>query len=263
MELTQYPKINQLLDHIVKKIKEVLANDLVGIYLYGSATAGDFDPQLSDIDLLVVLNASLTIEKFDNLLLMHKEISSANPDWNDRIESVYINQNDLKHFRDKSFEIAEISPGEPFHRKNIGIEWLISWYTIRISGKTLIGKNIEDVIPYISKEDYQQAEKEQIVRWTKWIQEYNEQSSRGSVAYVILTACRAMYNYSHQDRASKKKAANWASQTFPQWALLIENAQKWRQVQWYPHQEVVGSDISKVVEFVNFAVDQIVNDKLM
>ena len=56
---TKYPEVNKILDLLLTSVSQVLGNQLVGMYLYGSLSSGDFDPQSSDIDFLVVTTSSL------------------------------------------------------------------------------------------------------------------------------------------------------------------------------------------------------------
>ena len=49
-----------LLDEIVDKSKKILKEDLTGIYLHGSLVMGCFNPDKSDIDLIIVINNSIT-----------------------------------------------------------------------------------------------------------------------------------------------------------------------------------------------------------
>ncbi|HEY2790177.1 MAG TPA: aminoglycoside adenylyltransferase domain-containing protein [Gaiellales bacterium] len=46
---------------------ETLGTDLIGLYLHGSATLGDYDPARSDIDLLAVCEAPLTARVRDEV----------------------------------------------------------------------------------------------------------------------------------------------------------------------------------------------------
>ena len=57
---TQYPEINKVLDLLLSSATMVLGNQLVGMYLYGSLSSGDFDPESSDIDFLVVTTSTLS-----------------------------------------------------------------------------------------------------------------------------------------------------------------------------------------------------------
>ena len=49
----------QLINSFVEQSKEILGDNLVGVYLHGSLAMGCFNPQKSDIDLIVVVNGLL------------------------------------------------------------------------------------------------------------------------------------------------------------------------------------------------------------
>ena len=49
-----------LIDSFVEQSKEILKENLVGIYLHGSLAMGCFNPQKSDIDLIIVVNEPLS-----------------------------------------------------------------------------------------------------------------------------------------------------------------------------------------------------------
>ena len=47
--------MKELLDAFVKGSREILGDELCGVYLHGSAVMGCFSPAKSDIDLIVVV----------------------------------------------------------------------------------------------------------------------------------------------------------------------------------------------------------------
>lgn len=53
-------KYDSLLDSFVQQSKNILKDNLVGIYLHGSAVMGCFHGERSDIDLLVVVQNDIS-----------------------------------------------------------------------------------------------------------------------------------------------------------------------------------------------------------
>jgi predicted nucleotidyltransferase len=53
-------------------IRGTLGDRLVGLYLHGSMTCGDFDPACSDLDLLAVLPSDPTETECRRLRRMHE-----------------------------------------------------------------------------------------------------------------------------------------------------------------------------------------------
>src|SRR3712207_2269106 len=128
MPITPYADIDEILHTLRSQIQQTLGEQLVGLYLYGSLVTGDFDPDISDIDLLAVTRAQIDDPEFERLDVMHTAFVAGHPVWNDRIEIAYLSQPALETFRSQSSPIAIISPGEPFHFKEAGKDWLINWW---------------------------------------------------------------------------------------------------------------------------------------
>jgi hypothetical protein len=225
MPVTDYPAIDLLLDELRSLIRHTLGDKLIGLYLYGSLVTGDFELVHSDIDLLAVLASELTEEEFARLDATHDAFVAAHPQWEDRVEIAYLSQAALKTFRTEASPIAIISPGEPFHVKEAGHDWLINWWIVRRQGVALYGPEAAAVIDPIGDDEFQTAVRQQVHEWRTYV---SEAERRKSQAYAILTLCRALYAYHNGEQVSKRRAAEWAADTFPQWSAQIRDAWQWR-----------------------------------
>lgn len=257
MSLTGYRQVDDLINKIRDQIQVALEGNLIGLYLYGSATGGDFDPKLSDVDLIAVLKKNVASSEFNSLEKMHRQLATENPEWSERIEVVYTCFFDLKNFRLNRHEVAAVSPGEPFHLKQIGEEWLINWYVAQQNSIKLLGPDPKTIFPDISAGEYREAIKNQARLWSEALAEFTPKSTRGPVAYAIFTLCRAMYSHEHGKQASKKKSAEWVVRKFPQWANLINEAIEWRKVQWRKNQDEIGDKLPTALDFLEFSIDQV------
>ncbi len=207
-------------------ITSVLGENLVGLYLYGSCITGDFDENVSDIDLLAVIHDDLSEDQLAALASRHDAIARRHPQWDDRVEVVYISRRGLANFRDRPSPAAVISPGEPFHAIDAGDDWIITWYPARQNGVALIGPPAEEVIPLISRDEYVEAVRKHIQSFPRRV---SGTPPLASLAYAILTMCRGLYTVEHGDQVSKVQAATWAERRLPEWSGLIRNAVLWRQ----------------------------------
>jgi len=219
------------------QLPPLLRHTLVGIYCYGSLVWGDFDPDISDIDLLVVVRQDVDKELFDTLDAFHQTLEAQFPDWAGRIEIAYISATALETFKTQRSPISVISPGEPFNTKDAGLDWLINWYTIRAQSMVVYGPAAEGVIPAISIEEFRNAVRDQIGDWVDWVVQTRD--SRPYQAYAILTMCRALFAVQTGLQTSKIQAANWAMEHHPTQCERITNALRWRE----RHRDV-GEDAS-------------------
>lgn len=246
--------IQPVLATVHHELPSALGHTLVGIYLYGSAVWGDFDDDISDIDVLVVLTRDIDATVFARLDAWHQSLETRYPAWAGRIEIAYISTTALQTFRTHNSPIAVISPGEPFNIKEAGIDWLINWYTIRHQSVVLYGAAVATVIPDISADEFRDSVRRQVGEWRDWVS--HTRDSRPYQAYTILTMCRALYAWNTGQQASKRVAAEWTMQQLPTHAGIIANALVWRR----DHREM---DINHAATY-RFAVEmvRIVGEKI-
>jgi predicted nucleotidyltransferase len=245
---TQDTEIEALLGSLTDEIRRSSNDSLVGLYVYGSLVTGDFDKDRSDIDLLAVVDSDVEGDTFDQLDSMHARFVEDHPAWEDRIEVAYVPAPALWNFRTLTDQIAVISPGEPFHLKAAGKDWLINWYIVREAGVTLCGPPPRAHIPEISQSEFVEAVREQAEAWKEWVY---KMCTPGAQSYAVLTLCRALYTCTNGRQASKKQAALWAQAHLPQWAALIQQSSLWLR----EGQDEETSDEAGLPETVRFVHD--------
>jgi hypothetical protein len=132
-------------------IQETTQSSLVGLYIYGSLVAGDFDPEVSDIDMIAVLSVDAVDELAAALEAMHDALARRHPVWDGRIDVVYVTASHLRHCQSTAAPLAVISPGEPFHVVSGGLEWILTWYPARQEAVSLVGPPMSSIVPEISE----------------------------------------------------------------------------------------------------------------
>ncbi len=95
---TPHGDVNAALDELLAGIRAALRDDFVGMYLYGSLATGDFDPQSSDVDVLVVTRDALGSEQFAALSALHARFAAGDSPWAVEIEVSYIPLGALPRF---------------------------------------------------------------------------------------------------------------------------------------------------------------------
>lgn len=253
MKLTNYPKVDEVINILLSEIQSVLGDKLVGLYLYGSLVWGDFDEDISDIDLLAAVKTSITNEEFEKLKTMHNNFIKEFKEWDDRIEVQYLSLDALKTFKTTESEVVTISPGEPIEKRMVGKHWLMNWWMVREKGLTIFGPESKTIIEPISKDEFIQTVKEHTENWNEWVKGMYRKAAQ---AYAILTMSRAYYAFKNGDQVSKRQAAEWVQKEFPQYTELIQNALIWREMNKRDKQEDKES-YPKTEEFVNFIRKQI------
>ncbi len=218
----EFRVVNHLLNNLLSGLQSILKEHLLGVYVHGSFVWGDFDETTSDIDVFVALNQEITPEEFAALNRLHTNLVQHFPAWNDRIEVAYASYRMLQHFKTEQGQIAVISPGEPFHIKKAGTDWLINYYLLQTDSLILHGPSAKSIIAPVSNSEFIEHVKKQAIEWQDWV--IHTRNSLGYQYYVVLTLCRALYVLHHQEQSSKLKAGTWAKNQFPKWRVLIQRA---------------------------------------
>ena len=209
-----------IVEPLAVEIRAHLGDELVGLYLYGSAATGGFDPHASDIDLVAVTVSEIGALDLGDLERMHAAFVPRHPDWDDRIEVAYVGQATLRTFRDGG-ALAVISPGEPLHRRDDADLWLQNWYLVRESGITFYGPEPASVVPSISRAEFVAS----VARYADEVCQRDVRSiTPGARAYTVLTLCRAWRTLATGTPCSKQEGAAWARVHVPEWAWLIDAA---------------------------------------
>ena len=220
------PSVRDLLARLLDGQTHALGVDLVGSYVFGSAVTGDFDPGISDVDTVAVVRSDLTAAQLAALERLHRDVVEETPEWEDRVEVVYLSSEALTIFRTASSAAARISPGEPLHAIEVDHSWLIDWYQLRDVGIALCGPPAASVVPAISHDEYVDAVRQHMLAWPDWAGGFG---TRDSQAYAILTMCRGLRTWRTGEYVSKREAARWACEVLPEYASLVRDAVAWRE----------------------------------
>lgn len=248
--MTVSPADPQLvLDSIISELG-TLGPDLLGLYVHGSLVSGDFAAARSDLDLLAVLADDPDEALLGRLGRAHSRIDADHPSWVGRIEVEYVGVDtlvqaaaDVGHLG--RHDIARISPGEALHLLPASSHRLLTWSSVRVQGRPLIGPAPVDLLPALDPCAVRRAVLEHVRDWPTWVREMH---LPGGQSYAVLTVCRALRLFAAGEQVSKRQAADWAIDAVREWDELITWARDW----WY----AAGSDgeasrLPDVTAFVN------------
>lgn len=213
--------INSILTKLVELVAQTLDQELIGIYLYGSAVHGDFDEEFSDIDLLIVTKCSVDALDFNALTKLHDKFDTFYPKWSDRIDLAYLSLGSLKSFQSKDYVALTISGAQKLSKSYSKPHWLIDWYKVLHQSKVLYGPSPDRVIPRITKKEFQITIKDYILGWKD---QTKLKSDPVDLSFVVLAVCRSMYAYNTYVNVSKRQGAAWAEKEFPQFTELIRQS---------------------------------------
>jgi predicted nucleotidyltransferase len=252
---TPYPAVNEILNLLLARVKEILGNHFVGMYLFGSLANGDFD-QHSDIDVLVVTEAEISNAVFDTLKEMHERIIKIDSPWAIQLEVSYIPQKALRRFDPANNLHPHMDRGnnEKLHRMVHATDWIVQRHILRERGIVIAGPNLKSLIDPVSPNDLQQAVADVLPLWVNPIREDPSQiNQRGYQSFFVLSLCRMLYTLKYGVIVSKPFAAKWAKENLSkQWTSLIDRAWIGRQ---NPGLEAQPEDINGTLDLIGYTLE--------
>jgi hypothetical protein len=222
----------------------------VGLYRYGTLATGDFNPQRSDIDFVVVTRNLLPKTMIAGLEEMHKRFASSSKKWDRKLEGLYMPLAELRVYNPQGPELPQVNEGR-FYLARQGRDWVIQRHTLREHETIVSGPSIRESIDPVEPEKIRSAVCAIMKEW--WAQMIDDPSWLDGrpeyQAYAVLTMCRVLYSLEFATTVSKTRAARWALETVDEeWAGLVAEAAGWPDT--WPR------DISQVQAFIRYTLER-------
>ena len=207
----------EILDSFISLAQQTFGSNLVGIYLHGSAAMGCYNPQKSDLDLIVVVQDPLTTgEKrafMDGVVALHEKTPAKG------IEMSVVTRDVCKpflyptpfelHFSEGHRDWYQCDPEDYVAKMNGTDKDLAAHCTvIRARGKTLYGLPIEEMFGEVPPENYFDS---------LW---YDVGNAREEILdapmYLTLNLARVLAYIRERKVLSKQEGGVWALQRLPE-----------------------------------------------
>ena len=216
-----------LLLRFTEMSRDVLHENLIGVYLHGSAAMGCFNPQKSDLDLILVTESGLSrdvkMEFMKNALRLNGEAPSKGMEWSIVKKEVcrpflYPTPYEL-HFSMAHLNWFQENPDDYVARMQGTDKDLAAHFTIiRQYGITLYGQDIDQVFGAVPRQAYMDS------IWSDVENAYEDIAA--DPVYIALNLCRVLAYLQEGLILSKKAGGEWGLRTLPEefrpflWAML-------------------------------------------
>lgn len=215
-----------LINEFVNRSKDILKENLVGIYLHGSSVMGCFNPEKSDIDLIIVVDDKMSDATKKAYMDMVVKLNSYAPAKGIEMSIVrkevcnpfvYPTPFEL-HFSAMHLKWYKDNPEDYILKMNGTDKDLAAHFTIiGKRGKCLFGLPIEDVFAVVPKADYMDSIWNDIVEAPEEITE--------NTMYLTLNLVRVLAFAKDGLVLSKKEGGDWGLKNVPEeYHSLIEDA---------------------------------------
>jgi hypothetical protein len=251
---TQYPDVNEILKLLLASVQEILGDQFIGMYLYGSLSSGDFNPETSDVDFLVVTDDLLAEEKIAALESMHKQIWESGMKWASKLEGSYIPRKYIRCHDANNPPCPTVNEGK-FYIDRHSSDWIIQRHIVREYGVVLAGPNPKTLIDPITPDELRTAVLGILDEWwfpmlddATWMRQHGSNYH----GFAVITMCRALRALEHGTIVSKPTAIQWARDNLDsQWHPLIDQAVA---SQYGEHSEF----LNETLEFIRFTRQKVI-----
>ncbi|WRP07487.1 aminoglycoside adenylyltransferase domain-containing protein [Rossellomorea aquimaris] len=210
--------IKEFIHNLQKEIAEIIKDDLIGLYIHGSLAMGGFNPDRSDVDVLVVTKKTMTVEtkrKLAKLFLMCS--NSPFP-----VEISFLNLNQLKewqhpcpydfHYSEfwrERYEKDLVSETYKYLNGDVNTDADLAAHIMITTtrGVCVKGSPIGDVFPLVPRSDYLSSILGDFKDCLTNIEE--------DPIYCTLNLIRVFWYLKEGVISSKLEAVNWGLLTFP------------------------------------------------
>ncbi len=206
-----------LLDSITLAAKDILGKALTGVYLHGSLAMGCFNPEKSDIDLILVINGEMTDRQKRQFMETVAELNARAP--KKGLELSVVKEDVCGHFvYPTPFEL-HFSPAhlkwwqddpEGYIQRMKGTDPdLAAHFTImRKYGIVLAGAAVEEVFGEVPREAYLDSIRQDVVNAREDVLD--------NPVYVILNLCRVAAYVEENLILSKQQGGEWGLDHLPE-----------------------------------------------
>lgn len=228
MNVTSYKDINEILLHLSDNLITILVENLIGFYLFGSLTYGDFNPASSDIDLTVIVNKQLNHRELEQIKHLHEKVNRRYKKWRNRLECSYTPVEMLKNILPPIEPRPYYGGGIFYEKAPYGNEWIINNYLLYQHGLPIRGNDFKVLIKPIDFLEVQKAcIRDLFQEWEPKMLDFEWLDNSHYQSYLVMNLCRILYTVMCGTVSSKKVSAQWVKSKFCSWNDLITIAENW------------------------------------
>lgn len=225
-----YPAaVAPLIEALLDGVRDALGENFVGFYLCGSLALGGFDPETSDVDVLVVTGRPVSEAEFAALKALHERLPAEANDFSLDYDVYYVDRRTIRRFAEGQRHV-KVGTGEPFSWRQNRPNWALERWTVRERGVTIAGPDPKTLIDPVSPGDLRSAAgaelRARLQHWTDGSWPREDLAYLGAQAFEIEIVCRATFTMERGQVSSKRAAVDWALASLPErWGDLIEWSQ--------------------------------------
>jgi streptomycin 3"-adenylyltransferase len=249
-----------LLTDLFDRFKAILSDNLVGIYLHGSYVLGGFNPDVSDIDFLIVVEGDFDFVRKKEIISVLLEFDKYSPAKGFEMSVMTVNETlrplsptpFLLHY--SNFHKDRYSNEDDYLCSGADDPDLLTHLTVIIDqGICAYGRPIDQVFGIVPRENYLEA----------IMYDLNDarEGITGSFEYYVLNLCRSLFYLKENVIASKTDGGKWALKHVPNEFLPVVEGALFKYAKNCDSGIVSKEQLQNFMEYMFSVIDELINAK--
>lgn len=259
MHPTPYSELNEVLRGLVARMRALLEDKLVGVYLQGSFAVGGFDAH-SDVDFLAVCDGGLSGEEVEGLQVLHGDVYDLDSEWARHLEGSYFPKSVLARPEGRGSQLWYLDNGSRSlvlseHCNTVVVRWVL-----REHGVVLTGPAPEELVDPIPSGLLREEVEGTMRSWgAEILASPGRFKNRFYQGFIVLSYARMLRDLRAGRIGSKREGAEWAKDVLDaSWKDLIDRAWDTRPDPARSVRELPDEvDFQRTLEFVKYVLGEI------
>lgn len=257
---TQFADLNELMSDCKIAHQEILGDNLIGVYLQGSAAVGDMDIY-SDVDFIVVIDHPLNEHELADLQQMTTRFYDRKSEnhWAEHLEGSYFPIDVLQATDQSETKLIFNDNGSPELNWDTHCNTFVVRWCLREYGIALHGPAANTLLDPISINLLKEEVRLDMVEWGKSVLEHEGEMSCFYQQFIPASYCRMLHTLATGRINSKPAGIAWARENLdPSWASLFDQISADRNDSSVLARSIADpADTQRTLDFVRYAFNQI------
>ncbi len=227
---TIHKDVTDLICEFRAELQRIIKNKFYGLYLYNSVAMGNFEPESSDIDFIVVLNDILVDEEIDDLSILHNKLIDKHVHGL-KLDGMYLQQDMIGKMNNNIETYPYVKEGNLFKEGYFDINY-ITWWSLKEFEMAIDSPSIKDRLEEIEFKDIINTMRYNLNQyWLPKLEDKEIFKEDMWVEFGVLTLSRIIYTLKEGGIISKKEACEFILKDSAEWNDIVEEALAIRKLQ--------------------------------
>lgn len=243
---------NEIIDLVTLfriELGEILAKKLHGLYLYNSVAMGNFEPQYSDVDFIVILKSKLVEAELLELKTLHERIALEHT-YGAKLDGMYLQYDMIAKMNSEIEAYPYAKEGSFFEAGYFDIN-NVTWWSLKEYEMAIDSPSINDELREVSFSDVIQTMNYNLnAYWLPKLQTPEIFKEDMWVEFAVVTLSRIVYTLKDREIKPKSQSCYFVIESYDEWQDIVKEALAIRNLK--PNSIISDTSIRKdrTVEFI-------------